>query len=139
MERITRIQSRYRKFQGTKRIKQILSALHGIKNQSNELHRPNNKPNISRNKKLIPHGSGDFSKDKLLDFLEKWWHKNLVLEKTEEKFIEDFKNWAKEKRYYPNAEKANKICKFAGLNKFLRNYYAKVMASKQENKLLKVA
>ncbi len=47
-------------------------------------------------KKLIPHASGDFSKDKLLDFLEKWWHKNLVLEKPEEKFIEDFKNWAKE-------------------------------------------
>ena len=33
-------------------------------------------------KKLIPHNSGDFSKDKLLDFLEKWWHKDLVLEKT---------------------------------------------------------
>ena len=34
-------------------------------------------------KKLIPHASGDFSKDKLLDFLEIWWHKNLVLEKSE--------------------------------------------------------
>lgn len=64
-------------------------------------------------KKLIPHGSGDFSKDKLLDFLETWWHKNLVLEKTEEKFIEDFKNWAKEKRYHPNADKAKSIYKLA--------------------------
>ena len=35
--------------------------------------------------------------------------------------------------------KAKKICKFAGLNKFLRTYYAKVMMSKQENKCLKVA
>lgn len=35
--------------------------------------------------------------------------------------------------------KAKKVCKFAGLNKFLRIYYAKVMASKQEKKLLKVA
>lgn len=64
-------------------------------------------------KKLIPHASGDFSKDKLLDFLEKWWHKNLVLEKPEDKFIEDFKNWAKEKRYHPNADKAKSIYKLA--------------------------
>ncbi|MDY2987549.1 MAG: transposase, partial [Peptoniphilus sp.] len=64
-------------------------------------------------KKLIPHGSNDFSKDKLLDFLEIWWHKNLVLEKSEEKFIEDFKNWAKEKRYHPNADKAKSIYKLA--------------------------
>ena len=35
--------------------------------------------------------------------------------------------------------KAKKICKFAGLNKFLRIYYAKVIASKQEKKLLKAA
>lgn len=35
--------------------------------------------------------------------------------------------------------KAKKICKFAGLNKFLIIYYIKVMASKQENKLLKIA
>lgn len=64
-------------------------------------------------KKLIPHASGDFSKDKLLDFLEIRWHKNLVLEKSEEKFIEDFKNWAKEKRYHPNADKAKSIYKLA--------------------------
>lgn len=38
-----------------------------------------------------------------------------------------------------NDGKAKKVCKFAGLNKFLRIYYAKVMASKQENKLLKAA
>ena len=68
-------------FRTLKRIKQILSALHGPKNQSNELHRPNNQSNISGNKKLIFHGSKDFSKDKLLDFLETWWHKDLVLEK----------------------------------------------------------
>ena len=35
--------------------------------------------------------------------------------------------------------KAKKVCKFAGLNKFLRTYYAKVMASKQEKMLLKAA
>ena len=64
-------------------------------------------------KKLIPHGSGDFSKDKLLDFLEKWWHKDLVLEKSEEEFVEEYKTWAKEKRYHPNANKAKSIYKIA--------------------------
>ena len=64
-------------------------------------------------KKLIPHGSGDFSKDKLLDFLEKWWHKDLVLEKTEEEFVEEYKTWAKEKRYHPNANKAKSIYSLA--------------------------
>ena len=38
-----------------------------------------------------------------------------------------------------NDGKAKKVCKFAGLNKFLRIYYAKVMESKQEKKVLKVA
>ena len=64
-------------------------------------------------KNLIPHGSGDFSKDKLLDFLEKWWHKDLVLEKTEEEFVEEYKTWAKEKRYHPNANKAKSIYSLA--------------------------
>ena len=64
-------------------------------------------------KKLIPHGSGDFSKDKLLDFLEKWWHKDLVLEKREEEFVEEYKTWAKEKRYHPNANKAKSIYSLA--------------------------
>ena len=35
--------------------------------------------------------------------------------------------------------KAKKVCKFAGLNKFLRIYYAKVMISKAEKKELKAA
>ena len=64
-------------------------------------------------KKLIPHNSGDFSKDKLIDFLEKWWHKDLVLEKTEEEFVEEYKTWAKEKRYHPNVNKAKAIYKIA--------------------------
>ena len=36
-------------------------------------------------------------------------------------------------------EKAKKVCKFAGLNMFLRIYYARVMNSKAEKKELKVA
>lgn len=60
-------------------------------------------------KKLIPHGAGDFKKDKLLDFLEIWQHKDLVLEKTETEFIKDYRKWAKEKRYHSNTEKAQSI------------------------------
>lgn len=56
-------------------------------------------------KKLIPHGSQDFSKDKLLDFLEKWWHKDKVLELSEEEFVKKYQIWAKEKRYHPNTQK----------------------------------
>lgn len=36
-------------------------------------------------------------------------------------------------------EKAKKVCKFAGLNMFLRIYYARAMNSKAEKKELKVA
>lgn len=35
--------------------------------------------------------------------------------------------------------KAKKVCKFAGLNKFLRIYYARVMESKAQKQELKVA
>lgn len=106
MERNRRIQNRWRKLQSLKRIKQKLPTLHGAKNQT--IHQTF--PGI---KKLIPHNSGDFSKDKLLDFLEKWWHKDLIIEKTEEEFVEEYKTWAKEKRYHPNANKAKAIYKIA--------------------------
>ncbi|EPU85575.1 hypothetical protein SAG0316_07635, partial [Streptococcus agalactiae GB00206] len=35
--------------------------------------------------------------------------------------------------------KAKKVCKFAGLNKFLRIYYARVMELKAQKQELKVA
>lgn len=35
--------------------------------------------------------------------------------------------------------KAKKVCKFAGLNKFLRIYYARAMESKAQKQELKVA
>ncbi|WP_159560844.1 IS110 family transposase [Streptococcus halichoeri] len=64
-------------------------------------------------KKLIPHGSQDFSKDKLLDFLEKWWHKDKVLELSKEEFVKKYQIWAKEKRYHPNTQKAKSIYSLA--------------------------
>jgi transposase len=64
-------------------------------------------------KKILPHGSGDFSKDKLLDFLEVWWHKDVVISQDEEEFIKVYQKWAKEKRYHPNAKKAQAIYEVA--------------------------
>lgn len=48
-------------------------------------------------KKLILHGSQDFSKDKLLDFLEKWWDKDKVLELSEEELVKKISNLGKRK------------------------------------------
>ena len=44
-----------------------------------------------------------------------------------------------EKREQLYEGKAKKVCKFAGLNKFLRIYYARVMEAKAEKKGLKAA
>lgn len=60
-------------------------------------------------KKLIPHPSRDFSKDKLLDFIERWPNNNDILKRTEKQFIKDYENWANKKGYHPNANKAKTI------------------------------
>lgn len=60
-------------------------------------------------KKLIPHRSGDFSKDKLLDFVERWPHSKDILKKSEKQFTKDYQNWAKKKGYHPNEKKAKAI------------------------------
>lgn len=60
-------------------------------------------------KKLIPHSSGDFSKDKLLDFIERWPNNHDILKRTEKQFIKEYENWAKKKGYHPNANKAKAI------------------------------
>lgn len=60
-------------------------------------------------KKLIPHASRDFSKDKLLDFIERWPNNNDIIKRTEKQFIKDYENWANKKGYHPNANKAKTI------------------------------
>ena len=48
-------------------------------------------------------------KDKLSDFVDKYWHFDEIRKMSEEKFISDYNNWAKEKGYHPNQEKAIEI------------------------------
>ena len=46
---------------------------------------------------------------KLGDFVEKYWHFELIKCKTREEFIKEYNEWANEMKYQPSQEKANKI------------------------------
>lgn len=48
-------------------------------------------------------------KDKLGDFVDKYWHFDEITKMSEMEFINDYKKWAKEKGYHPNQEKAIEI------------------------------
>ena len=52
-------------------------------------------------------------KDKLGDFVSKFWHFDEIRSKTEEEFIEDYNNWAKEMGYNRSNEKAIEIYNLA--------------------------
>lgn len=49
------------------------------------------------------------SKDKLCDFVERYWHYDVITERSEEEFVEDYCRWAKEKGYHANQTKAKEI------------------------------
>ncbi len=55
-------------------------------------------------------GSG---KDKLSDFVEKYWHYDNIRMKSERQFVESYMNWAKKKGYQLNQNKAAKIYSIA--------------------------
>ena len=46
------------------------------------------------------------SKDKLSDFVERYWHFDNITAMTKEDFIEDYISWAAEKKYHQNRSKA---------------------------------
>ena len=48
-------------------------------------------------------------KDKLSDFVDKYWHYDEIKKMSKEEFIDDYNKWAKEKGYHPNQEKATEI------------------------------
>ena len=48
-------------------------------------------------------------KDKLADFVEKYWHYDNICKKSERQFVESYLNWARKKGYHPNQNKAAKI------------------------------
>jgi transposase len=49
------------------------------------------------------------TKDKLADFVEKYWHYDNILQKSEVKFVESYCLWAKKKGYHANEAKAKAI------------------------------
>jgi len=52
-------------------------------------------------------------KDKLADFVEKYWHYDNICKKSERQFVESYLNWARKKGYHPNQNKAAKIYSMA--------------------------
>lgn len=49
------------------------------------------------------------TKDKLCDFIEKYWHYDTITKMSENKFCTDYITWAKKKGYRPNETQAKKI------------------------------
>ena len=45
-------------------------------------------------------------KDKLGDFVERFWHYDLITRQSETEFVEHYKIWAKEKKYHQSQSKA---------------------------------
>lgn len=54
-----------------------------------------------------------FEKDKLLDFVEKYWHFDIILEFSEYEFVEDYLNWCREKGYQASQSKVSTIYELA--------------------------
>ena len=52
-------------------------------------------------------------KDKLSDFVERFWHYDVITELSEIEFIEQYKLWAKERKYHQSQEKAKAIYSMA--------------------------
>ena len=52
-------------------------------------------------------------KDKLSDFVEQYWHYDIITKKSEHQFVESYLKWAKKKGYHCNQNKAAKIYSLA--------------------------
>lgn len=48
-------------------------------------------------------------KDKLCDFVEKFWHCDVITNMSESKFVSEYKKWAVKKGYHPNETKAKSL------------------------------
>ena len=48
-------------------------------------------------------------KDKLSDFVERYWHFDNITAMTKDEFIEDYVSWAAEKKYHQNRSKAAEL------------------------------
>lgn len=52
-------------------------------------------------------------KDKLSDFVERFWHYGMITALSENKFIEEYKLWVKEKKYHQSQDKEKAIYSLA--------------------------
>lgn len=53
------------------------------------------------------------NKDKLGDFVERYWHYDLITSMSREEFTEDYLAWAKEKKYHQSSAKAEAVYEMA--------------------------
>lgn len=53
------------------------------------------------------------NKDKLSDFVERYWHYDLITSMSREEFTEDYLAWAKEKKYHQSSAKAEAVYEIA--------------------------
>lgn len=60
-------------------------------------------------KTLLASRSNKPEKDKLCDFVEKYWHYDNITGKSECQFVNSYKNWAKKKGYHQSESKASTI------------------------------
>ena len=67
-------------------------------------------PGINKEFNSWDRGSG---KDKLSDFVEHYWHYDIIRKKSERQFVESYLKWAKNKGYHRNRNKAAKIYSLA--------------------------
>jgi transposase len=64
-------------------------------------------------KKLFNSWTEASGKDKLSDFVERFWHFDLITSMSHEKFIEEYLAWAKEKKYHQSSSKAEAVYELA--------------------------
>lgn len=64
-------------------------------------------------KKVFSSWDEKSGKDKLSDFVEVFWHFDLITSKSKETFIEEYIKWAKERKYHQSQSKAEEVFELA--------------------------
>lgn len=60
-------------------------------------------------KPLLKSSKRTTEKSKLCDFVEKFWHCDIITSMSESKFVSEYIKWAKKKGYHPNETKAKSL------------------------------
>lgn len=64
-------------------------------------------------KKMFKSWNEANGKDKLSDFVEHFWHFDIITQMTQENFVEEYFIWAKEKKYHQSSSKAEAVYELA--------------------------